>query len=99
MPGSCPVVTIMSKPECHLCDIAKARVENVARQVGVDVKVVDITGDPELLKRYCQRIPVVLVGEEEAFAYRVNEKALMRMVRRGYVRKRFSLWRKKGDTR
>jgi hypothetical protein len=48
--------------------------------------VVDISRDPGLMARHGERIPVTMVGDEEAFVYRVNEKALMRMVRRGFVR-------------
>jgi glutaredoxin len=98
MPEPCPIVTIFSRPDCHLCDIAKLRVESAARVAGFEVAVVDITADPELLERYCERVPVVMVGEEEAFSYRVNEKALIRMVRRGYVKRRFSFRSRRGDT-
>ena len=92
-------ITILSRAGCHLCDIAKTRVENVARQVACTVRVVDITTDAEMQARYAERIPVVLLDGEEAYAYRVSERGLMRMVRRGSVRRGFPrIWKRSGKT-
>lgn len=98
MPESVPTVRILSKPECHLCDVAKERVTRAAREVGFAVEVVDISRDPRLMEAYGERIPVILVGDEEAFVYRVNEKALKRMVRRGFVRRRWPFLRRNGGS-
>lgn len=84
------LVRIYSKPGCHLCDIAKDRVENVRRRVGFDLQVVDISTDPDLIEKYAQRIPVVTIGDEEAFAYRVSEKLLEKRLARCGVRHRGS---------
>ena len=95
MPRPLPSVTILSKPDCLLCDIAKGRVANVARQFGITPEVVDIISDAQLYEKYSDRIPVVLVDGEEAFAFRVSEKGLARIIRRGHVRRRLSdLWRR-----
>ena len=75
-----PIVRIYSKPDCHLCDIAKERVVNVRRRVDFDLQVVDISTDLELLKKYEQRIPVVTIDGEEAFVYRMSEKQLEKRI-------------------
>ena len=69
-------VTIYSKPECHLCEIAKERVLNVQKRVPFDLEVIDIRSTQALFDRYCEKIPVVTVDEEEVFVYRVSEKQL-----------------------
>ena len=76
-----PIVTIYSKSDCHLCDIAKERIANVRKRVPFDLQTVDITADPDLYELYKERIPVLLVNGEELFVYRVSEKQLVRKLR------------------
>jgi glutaredoxin len=58
-------VTVYSRPECHLCDEALERIHDIAREEGsIEVDVVDIELDDDLMKKYLERIPVVLVGSE-----------------------------------
>ena len=45
-----------------------------------ELEEIDITGDPELESRYRERIPVVLVGDEEAFTFFVHPDALRRRI-------------------
>jgi len=63
---------------CHLCESAKRVIEQVRAEVPFELEEVDITGDPELEQLYRERIPVVLVGDEEAFVYFVHPDALRR---------------------
>jgi glutaredoxin len=65
-------ITLYSRPDCHLCDDARAVIE----RVGEPFDEVDIDGDDELLKRYLERIPVVLIDGGEAFELFVHEDAL-----------------------
>ena len=55
-----PLVTLYARPDCHLCDEARASLEAM-RAAGVvfDVREVDIDSDDELLRRYLERIPVI----------------------------------------
>ena len=62
-----PGVRIYGAPDCHLCDEAKRVLHEVWAELPFDLEEVDITGDPELERRYRERIPVVTVGGEEAF--------------------------------
>lgn len=80
-------VTVYSKRDCHLCDIAKERVSNVRREAPFEVEEVDITSDPTLHERYGERIPVVAVEGEEVCVYRVSERLLKRRVLEAYGRK------------
>lgn len=80
-------VTIYSRRNCHLCEIAKQRVENVRRDLAFEVEEVDISTDPGLTATYGERIPVVAVDGDEVCVYRVSEGLLRRRVREAGQRK------------
>ena len=65
-------ITLYGRPDCHLCDDARA----VLRRVGEPFEEVDIESDDELFKRYLERIPVVAVDGRETFDFFVDEDAL-----------------------
>ena len=65
-------VVIYSRPGCHLCDEAKAVIENSNCSDRFTLEVVNIESDDELLKKYKYDIPVVTVDDEEAFKHRVD---------------------------
>ena len=69
---------LYSAEGCHLCESARRVLERVRADVPFELDEIDITGDEELERRYRERIPVVLVGDEEAFTYFVHPDALRR---------------------
>ena len=84
-----PRVTLYSKPDCHLCEIAKERIANVRRSTAFELDTVDITSDPVLYARYQERIPVVYLEGKEVFAYRISEKILTQKLREMTPRQSF----------
>jgi glutathione S-transferase len=60
-----PRVVLYARPDCHLCDEARARLEQL-RADGLDFEVeeVDIETDDELHARFLERIPVVELDGE-----------------------------------
>lgn len=71
-------VTLIGKPGCHLCDDARAVVEEVAAVTGAVVLEQDITQDEALYARYWEQIPVVLVDGEQHTFWRVDRARLHR---------------------
>jgi glutaredoxin len=67
-----PRITLYGRPDCHLCDDARA----IIVRVGEPFAEVDIDSDDALLKRYLERIPVVAVDGVERFDFFVDEAAL-----------------------
>ena len=61
MPAATPRVTLYSKPGCHLCDDARAVVEQVCAELGEAYAEVDILSSPELSARFGEEIPVTFV--------------------------------------
>jgi glutathione S-transferase len=69
-------VTLYGRPGCHLCDDARVIVERVRALHPFRLVEVDIETDDALLKRYLERIPVVVLDGEELFDLFVDEEAL-----------------------
>lgn len=69
-------VTLYSRPGCHLCDDARAVVEQVCAEVGTSYDEVDITTSPELLDAYAEQIPVTLVDGRQHDFWRVDPDRL-----------------------
>jgi glutaredoxin len=63
---------------CHLCESARRVLDKVRLEVPFEFEQIDISGDPELERRYRERIPVVTVDGEEAFTYFVHPDGLRR---------------------
>jgi hypothetical protein len=60
-----PRVTLYARPDCHLCDRARAQLEALqAEGLVFELEEVDIDSDERLLARYLERIPVVMLGGE-----------------------------------
>ncbi len=59
-------LTIIGKPDCHLCDVAQSVIDAVVTELEADVPTTivkrSILDDPELHERYWEKIPVILVN-------------------------------------
>ncbi len=67
------VVTLVSKPGCHLCDDARLIVTDVVREfANVTLEEKSIIDDPELQERYLEEIPVVLINGKVHNIWRVD---------------------------
>jgi glutaredoxin len=60
-----PLVRLYARPDCHLCDQARAGLDSL-RADGLDFELeeVDIETDDRLLRRYLERIPVIEIDGE-----------------------------------
>lgn len=70
-------LTLLGRPGCHLCDDARAIVTDVLAEVpGVDFVERSILDDAELLERYRDEIPVVLIDGAVHSIWRVDPDRL-----------------------
>ena len=70
-----PRVTLYSRPGCHLCEDARAVVEQVCAEVGASWSEVDITAGPdagELSRRFGEEVPVTFVDGRQHDFWRVD---------------------------
>ncbi len=78
MPGSVPppVITLLGRPGCHLCDDARAVIARVAADLGVPFEERDITRSEDDLRDYGEMIPVTLINGVQHDFWRVSEQRL-----------------------
>jgi glutaredoxin len=69
-------VTLYVARDCHLCERARDELGALAAELGVEVDEIDITGVPELERRYREWIPVIEVEGDRVSVYRVEEATL-----------------------
>jgi glutaredoxin len=69
-------VTVVSRVDCHLCDVAKEVVARVAEEAGIGWTEVDVDSDPALLAEYSDLVPVILVDGKVHEYWRVSEERL-----------------------
>jgi len=75
------LITIYSKPDCHLCDRAKEVIQRCRLKVDFAVEIIDISQNPELLQRYRDDIPVILLDGNEIARHFVRERQLLELLR------------------
>ncbi|MBF4562009.1 glutaredoxin family protein [Microbacterium sp. VKM Ac-2870] len=72
-------LTIISKPDCHLCDVAREIVETVVADLpedAVEVEEFSILDDPLLFEQWWEKIPVVLIDDQLHAHWRLSPERL-----------------------
>ena len=67
-----PLLELITKAGCHLCDDARAVIERVCADVGTSYEDVDITTSTELMSAYGEQIPVTFVDGAQHDFWRVD---------------------------
>lgn len=80
---STALLTLIGKPGCHLCDVARDVVSEVVAGLGseasaptVTVQELSILEDAELLQQYSEQIPVLLLNGRVQNIWRVDAERL-----------------------
>ena len=73
-----PRITLITRPECHLCEVAKEALDRVAAASGERWAEMNVESDIELEREYGERLPVVLLDGKEHGYFRVEEERLLR---------------------
>jgi glutaredoxin len=75
-------ITLVGKPDCHLCEAARAVIETVCAETGDTFEEVSILDHPDLADRYWEQIPVTLVDGVQHDFWRVDPDRLRSALRR-----------------
>lgn len=75
-----PVIELLTKPGCHLCEAARETTGQVAARYGLTYTEHNIEADPELFERHKNEIPVLLVDGEVKDFWQVNAKRLAKIL-------------------
>jgi glutaredoxin len=73
-------VVLYTRQGCHLCADAHQVLEEARQRHGFGLESVDIDTDPELVDRYGEQVPVVLVDGKLRFRGTVNRVLLERLL-------------------
>jgi glutaredoxin len=67
------VLTVYSKPGCHLCADAMVALRRLQEELGFALEERDISTDEALHRAYFERIPVIAIDGEELCDYFLEE--------------------------
>ena len=74
------LVTMYSRRNCHLCEVAKEVVESARNEADFDFEVVFIDGDAGLEKEYGEEVPVTLINGKRHDYFRVDRARFIEAV-------------------
>jgi glutaredoxin len=80
MPNSQRVVTIYSRHNCHLCEVAKSVVESAQNEADFELEIVFIDGNPELETLYGEEVPVTMIDGKRHDYFRVDRARFIEAV-------------------
>ncbi|MBX3099425.1 MAG: glutaredoxin family protein [Salinibacterium sp.] len=73
-------LTLIGKPECHLCDDARAVIASVVAELGdaasISLDELSIHDDPELNARFWDEIPVLMIDGRVHAIWRLDAERL-----------------------
>ena len=73
-------VTMYSRRNCHLCEVAKDVVESARNEAEFEFEVVFIDGDAGLEKEYGEEVPVTLINGKRHDYFRVDRARFIEAV-------------------
>ena len=74
--GAPPLITLLSRPGCHLCDDAREVIVKVVADLDVRWEERDITHSEQDLRDYWDKIPVTLIDGVQHDFWHVSEQRL-----------------------
>ncbi len=66
------VVTVYSRKNCHLCDVAIESLESVKATLDFEIEKIFIDGDDELTSKYGEEVPVTHIDGIHHDIFRVD---------------------------
>jgi glutaredoxin len=73
-------VTIYSRQNCHLCEVAKEVVESVRNEAEFELEILFIDGDAELEKFYGEEVPVTMINGRRHDYFKVDRNRFIEAV-------------------
>jgi glutaredoxin len=73
-------VVLVTRPDCHLCRAARETVARVTAELGVSWREESITDHAELLERFSEEVPVLLLDGIQRDFWTIDEARLRRLL-------------------
>jgi predicted thioredoxin/glutaredoxin len=75
-------LTVVHRQDCDLCDEMVAELTALGCKIQIPpVSIVDVDGDPELVRRYGLNVPVLLLDGTVVCKHRLDADELRRLLR------------------
>jgi glutaredoxin len=74
------IVTLYSRPGCHLCEDAKSIIEPLLAEFGATLREISIDTDARLTEQFGYDIPVIFINDRKAAKHRVNPEQFRRQL-------------------
>lgn len=74
-------LTLYSKPDCHLCDDMKTVLKNLQKEFKFQIEEVNIDNDSELIKKYGEKIPVIIYKGRIIAKYRIERERFIKLLK------------------
>ena len=79
------MLTLISKPGCHLCDEARSAIDStitkfftdVSNEINIEFNEVNMLDHQELIEKYSEEIPVLQINGEIHAYWRIDEERLL----------------------
>lgn len=71
-----PILTLYGRTYCHLCDDMLAALESQRDKHDFSVEVVDVDTRPELVERFNELVPVLMLDDKEICHYFLDVERL-----------------------
>ena len=73
-----PKLILYYREGCHLCEAMLQALRGLQSRLEFELQLVDVDGDPALVRRYDEWVPVLCLGEREVCHYHLDEQVLRR---------------------
>ncbi len=65
-------ITIYSRVNCHLCDVALETLKSVEAELNFEIEKIYIDNDSELVRKYGEEVPVIHIDGKHHDMFRVD---------------------------
>ncbi len=70
------IIEFLSKPNCHLCEVARAKIAELKNEFDFEIIDIDVSKDSELNEKYGEKVPVTIINAEFFSIFEVNSDEL-----------------------
>ena len=74
------LVTLYSRSNCHLCDVAMESLTNLQSELEFEIEKLLIDGDSELETKYGEQVPVILINGKQHDFFRVDPERFRKAI-------------------
>ena len=73
-------VVLVTRPNCHLCEAARSTVARVTEELGVSWREESVEDHAQLLERFSEEVPVLLLDGVQRDFWTIDEARLRRLL-------------------